>query len=165
LSASERADQWHLAARGDVKVVLGARSAVFAPLQNLGLVIIDEEQESAYKQEEMPRYHAREIALQRMKDHGVLILGSATPSLESFTAARSGDYELLSLPERVDNKPLPSVTVVDMREEMLAGNRSMFSRTLQLELHECLGRGEQAILFLNRRGYASFVLCRECGLP
>lgn len=163
LSTSERADQWRRAAVGDVQVVLGARSAVFAPLHNLGLIIIDEEQEGAYKQEDTPRYHARAVAGARVAHNGVLLLGSATPSMESYAAAVRGELELLRLPERVDSKPLPTVAVVDMREELLAGNRSMFSRTLQMELHECLARREQAILFLNRRGFASFVLCRECG--
>ncbi len=164
LSISERAEQWHAAADGRAQVVLGARSAVFAPVSNLGLIVIDEEQEGAYKQEEGPRYHARDVAQARVEhEGGLLILGSATPSLESFSAALSGEYELLRLPHRVENKPLPQVSIVDMREELLAGNRTMFSRELQMELHACLARHEQALLFLNRRGYASFVLCRECG--
>jgi primosomal protein N' (replication factor Y) len=163
LSISERADQWHAAADGGVQVVLGARSAVFAPLRNLGLIIIDEEQENAYKQEETPRYHTRDVAARRLSKNGVLVLGSATPSIESYTAAQQQQFELLRLPHRVDNSPLPPVEVVDMREELLAGNRSIFSRKLQLELHNCLTHGEQAVLFLNRRGFASFVLCRECG--
>lgn len=164
LSTSERADQWYAARRGEVQVVLGARSAVFAPLSNLGLIIVDEEQETAYKQEENPRYHAREIAEARANHEGaVLLLGSATPSLESYQRMLQGELTLLSLPERVDNRPLPEVTVVDMREELLAGNRSMFSQVLQQELHNCLAQKQQAILFLNRRGFASFVLCRACG--
>jgi primosomal protein N' (replication factor Y) len=165
LSTSERADQWRAAARGDVQVVLGARSAVFAPLANLGIIVIDEEQEGAYKQEETPRYHAREVALARVQQEGgVLLLGSATPSLETFAAASRGELELLRLPHRVHSRPLPVVSIVDMREELLAGNRLMFSRRLQMEMHACLAKQEQAILFLNRRGYASFVLCRECGV-
>ena len=164
LSVSERAEQWQAVAEGQARVILGARSAVFAPVSNLGLIVIDEEQESAYKQEEAPRYHAREVAKARVeREGGLLLLGSATPSLESFHAALNGEYELLRLPSRVENKPLPRVTVVDMREELRAGNRTMFSRELQMALHTCLARQEQALLFLNRRGYASFVLCRECG--
>lgn len=164
LSTSERADQWRAAYEGEVRVVLGARSAVFAPLSDLGLIVIDEEHESAYKQEEAPRYHAREVALERVRRcGGVLLLGSATPSLESYRKVQEGALELLELPERVDGKPLPKVELVDMREELMAGNRTMFSRELYAALHDCLVRGEQAILFLNRRGFATFLLCRQCG--
>jgi primosomal protein N' (replication factor Y) len=165
LSVGERAEQWQAVAAGRAQVVLGARSAVFAPVSNLGLIVIDEEQENAYKQEEVPRYHARDIARARVeREGGLLVLGSATPSIESYSAALAGDYELLTLPNRVENKPLPTVNIIDMREELLAGNRTMFSRELQMQLHACLSRGEQALLFLNRRGFASFVLCRECGV-
>ena len=145
--------------RRSARVILGARSAVFAPVSNLGLIVIDEEQESAYKQEEAPRYHAREVAKARVeREGGLLLLGSATPSLESFHAALNGEYELLRLPSRVENKPLPRVTVVDMREELRAGNRTMFSRELQMALHTCLA-GKSKLCFEPSR------LCLICALP
>jgi len=165
LSAGERHDQWWRARRGEVDLVVGARSAVFAPLPRLGLIAIDEEHENSYKQEETPRYHARDVALERGRREGaVVLLGSATPSVESYHAAAAGDYRLLPLEERVPGRPLPEVVVVDMRRELREKNRSIFSRDLQAALGGLLERGEQAILFLNRRGHSTFVLCRECGL-
>jgi len=164
LGAGERFDQWERVARGEAPIVVGARSAVFAPVSNLGLIIVDEEHETSYKQEESPRYHAREVALERARRAGALcVLGSATPSLESYVRAREGAFHWVRLTRRVDGRALPEVEVVDMRAEMLAGNRSIFSGRLVDALRECLGRGRQAVLFLNRRGFSQFVLCRECG--
>lgn len=164
LGAGERFDQWERVAQGHAPIVVGARSAVFAPVPNLGLIIVDEEHETSYKQEESPRYHARDVALERARRAGALcLLGSATPSLESYVAARKGEWRLVRLRQRVDGRPLPPVEVVDMRAEMVAGNRSIFSGRLVEALAECLGRGRQAVLFLNRRGFSQFMLCRECG--
>ncbi|NLZ39372.1 MAG: primosomal protein N' [Firmicutes bacterium] len=164
LSAGERYDEWCRVANGEALVVIGARSAVFAPVQKLGLIILDEEHESTYKQEERPHYHAREIALWRAKWHkATVILGSATPSLESYRNAQCGNYILLQLPERIADRSLPSVEIVDMRQELKDGHKSIFSRTLIAALQDTLQKKQQAILFLNRRGYATFVLCRECG--
>ncbi|KYD23696.1 primosomal protein N' [Geobacillus sp. B4113_201601] len=164
LSVGEKYDEWRKIHRKEVQLVVGARSAVFAPFENLGMIIIDEEHETSYKQEEMPRYHARDVAIYRARRHGCpVVLGSATPSLETFARAAKGVYELLELPERVADRALPDVHVVDMREELRSGNRSMFSRRLLDELRLRLDRGEQAVLFLNRRGYSTFVMCRSCG--
>lgn len=164
LSAGERYDEWRKIRRGEVQVAIGARSAIFAPFTNLGLMIIDEEHESSYKQEESPRYHAREIARWRAQFHqATLVLGSATPSLESYYHARTNTYRWITLNERVHGRPFPSMEVVDMREELKHGNRTMFSKALTKSLEETIARGEQAVLFLNRRGYATFVLCRSCG--
>lgn len=166
LSQGERYDEWRKIQRGDVRVAVGARSAVFAPFANLGLIIMDEEHESSYKQEESPKYHTRAVAEQRMLHHGgVLVLGSATPAIETYYAAAvpGGGPELLALPSRVEGRPLPAVRLVDLREELKAGNRSMFSRALAGALRQRLERGEQSVLLLNRRGYATFVLCRSCG--
>ncbi|MHB9057991.1 MAG: primosomal protein N' [Bacillota bacterium] len=178
LSDGERYDEWRRIYGGKVRVAVGARSAVFAPFADLGLVVLDEEHEGSYKQEEDPRYHAREVAEHRaMRRGAVLLLGSATPSLESYhaatTAAGAGAganrlvdvpaMQLLCLPERVGHRPLPTVTIVDLREELKAENRSVLSRLLQEKLADRLAKREQAILFLNRRGFSTFVLCRECG--
>ena len=164
LGAGERFDQWERVAHGRAPIVVGARSAVFAPVPDLGLVIVDEEHETSYKQEESPRYHAREVALERARRAGALcVLGSATPSLESYVQARRGELRLVRLRRRVDGRELPPVEVVDMRAEMVAGNRTIFSARLTEALAECLSRGRQAVLFLNRRGHAQFLLCRECG--
>ncbi|GGG12930.1 primosomal protein N' [Paenibacillus abyssi] len=171
LSNGERYDEWRKIKEKRVKVAIGARSAIFAPFERIGLIIIDEEHESSYKQEESPKYHARDVAVKRAKQHGAtVVLGSATPSLESYAAARraslQGDGQsdaLLPLPERVGGRPLPPVEIVDMREELKAGNRSMFSRRLHQALGERLERGEQSVLLLNRRGYSTFVMCRSCG--
>ncbi len=164
LSAGERFDQWSLAARGDARVVIGPRSALFAPVHDLHLVVIDEEHESSYKQGSAPRYHAREAAERLCAETGaVLVLGSATPSFESRTAADEGRYRRVVLPERVGGGAMPSVTVVDMAKEFSEGHRSMFSRSLLAALEDVEARRDKAVLFLNRRGFASFVLCRECG--
>lgn len=165
LGTGERHDEWRRVFRGEAPVVLGARSAVFAPLTRLGLIIIDEEHEPSYKQDEDPKYHARDVALRRAETHGaVVVLGSATPSLRAYAQAIKGENcRLLKLPRRVDDRPMPSVSVVDLREEYRSGNRSVFSRFLVDKIRERLARREQVILFLNRRGYATVILCRECG--
>jgi primosomal protein N' (replication factor Y) len=164
LSAGEKYDEWRKIQRAEVKVVVGARSAIFAPFQNLGLIILDEEHESSYKQDDAPRYHARDVAIWRSKQHQCpVILGSATPSLESYARAQKGVYELLVLKNRAKSQPLPDVHIVDMREELRTGNRSMFSIELAEAIRERLQRNEQVVLFLNKRGYSSFVLCRDCG--
>ncbi|AJY76456.1 primosomal protein N' [Paenibacillus beijingensis] len=170
LSNGERYDEWRKIRERRVEVAIGARSAVFAPFERIGLIVIDEEHESSYKQEETPKYHARDVAVRRAKQHGaVVVLGSATPSLETYAAAvRSAGPDgrpasLLPLPERVGARPMPPVAVVDMRQELKGGNRSMFSRALHEGLAARLERGEQSVLLLNRRGYSTFVMCRSCG--
>ncbi|WP_027408186.1 primosomal protein N' [Anoxybacteroides tepidamans] len=164
LSIGEKYDEWRKIHRKEVQLVVGARSAIFAPFDNLGMVIIDEEHEASYKQEETPRYHARDVAIYRARFHQCpVVLGSATPSLESFARAKKGVYELLTLSKRMSDNGLPTVSVVDMREELRIGNRSMFSRTLFEKLQDRLHKGEQSVLFLNRRGYSTFVMCRDCG--
>ncbi|WP_458352896.1 primosomal protein N' [Peribacillus frigoritolerans] len=165
LSVGEKYDEWRKIHRKEVKVVVGARSAVFAPFENLGLVIIDEEHESSYKQEETPRYHARDVAIERAKSYGCpVILGSATPTLESFARAKKNVYKLLTLSQRMNKNALPAVDIVDMREELRTGNRSMFSELLFTKLKGRLDKGEQTVLMLNKRGHSSFVMCRSCGL-
>ncbi|MFJ7992194.1 primosomal protein N' [Peribacillus frigoritolerans] len=165
LSVGEKYDEWRKIHRKEVKVVVGARSAVFAPFENLGLVIIDEEHESSYKQEETPRYHARDVAIERAKSYGCpVILGSATPTLESFARAKKKVYKLLTLSQRMNKNALPAVDIVDMREELRTGNRSMFSELLFTKLKDRLDKGEQTVLMLNKRGHSSFVMCRSCGL-
>jgi primosomal protein N' (replication factor Y) (superfamily II helicase) len=164
LSAGEKYDEWRKIQRREVKVVVGARSAIYAPFENLGIIIIDEEHETSYKQEENPRYHARDVAIKRSATHRCsVVLGSATPSLESFARAQKGVYTLLNLPSRMNEQPLPSVEIVDMREELREGNRSMFSRVLFEKLQDRIEKGEQTVLFLNKRGHSSFVMCRDCG--
>ena len=176
LPPSQQFDEWQRIRGGQADIVIGSRSAVFAPLPRLGLVIVDEEHEWAYKQDHTPRYHARDVALKRAELSGsVAILGSATPDLVSYYRAQKGDYRLLSLPARVGRRkaangteliaelPMPHVQVVDMRAELRAGNPSVFSRSLQSALSDTLARKEQAILYLNRRGSNSFILCRSCG--
>ncbi|WP_031534366.1 MULTISPECIES: primosomal protein N' [unclassified Bacillus (in: firmicutes)] len=164
LSVGEKYDEWRKIQRNEVKVVVGARSAIFAPFTNLGIIIIDEEHEMTYKQEENPRYHAKDVAIERGKKHGCsIILGSATPSLESFARAQKGVYTLLSLPNRMNNQSLPNVEIIDMREELRTGNRSMFSEVLLDKLKDRLEKKEQTVLFLNKRGHSSFVMCRDCG--
>ena len=164
LSAGERSDQMERTRNGDIDIVIGPRSALFTPFAHLGLVIIDEEHEASYKSENMPKYHAREVAeaLCRMKGAS-LLLGSATPSLTSYYRAKKGEIKLLELKERIAGGQLPKVYVEDLREELKHGNRSIFSRRLQAMLADRLEKGEQSILFLNRRGYAGFVSCRACG--
>ncbi|WP_313885423.1 primosomal protein N' [Desulfallas sp. Bu1-1] len=166
MSDGERFDEWTRIERGEARVVLGARSAVLAPVPDPGLVVVDEEHEWSYKQEEAPRYHARAVALYRAQKHnGVLVLGSATPSLETFCRALPGGvYKRLSLDNRIDGRSMPAVRVVDMREEVRAGNGSIFSRVLLQKLRKKIHNNEQAIVFLNRRGLNTLVVCRECGL-
>lgn len=164
LSAGERYDQWELVATGEARVVVGARSALFAPVRDLRLVVIDEEHESSYKQSSAPRYHARDAAAELCAATGAaLVLGSATPSLESLEQCERGGWARVEMPERVAGGSLPDVQVVDMGAEFGDGHRSMFSRPLIAGLTSAMERGEKAVLFLNRRGFASFLLCRECG--
>ncbi len=165
LTPDERAEQWHRIRRGEARVVVGTRSAVFAPVAKLGLMIVDEEHDSSYKQEENPRYHARDVTVMRAKFAGVsVILGSATPSLESWQNAQRGRYQLVEMHQRVMERPLPSVELVDMRREFQeTGQDHLFSRRLIEETEATLARDEQAIILLNRRGYSFVVLCRACG--
>ncbi len=164
LSVGEKYDEWRKIHRKEARVVVGARSAIFAPFKKLGIIIIDEEHESSYKQEENPRYHARDIAIQRGKFHRCpVILGSATPTLESYARAQKGVYTLCTLNERVNNKDLPKAEIVDMREELRSGNRSLFSQSLFDRLKDRKEKGEQSVLLLNRRGYSTFINCRDCG--
>jgi len=165
LTPDERAEQWHRIRRGEARVVVGTRSAVFAPMAGLALVIVDEEHDGSYKQEETPRYHARDVAVMRAKLAGAaVVLGSATPSLESWANAERGRYALIEMRERVNSRPLPTVELVDMRAEFQAvGKEEIFSRVLVEQVRNTLGRGEQAIVLLNRRGYSFTVICRSCG--
>ncbi|MGA6985178.1 MAG: primosomal protein N' [Terriglobales bacterium] len=165
LSAAERAEQWHRIRRGEARVVAGTRSAVFAPVSDLALIIVDEEQDSSYKQEETPRYHARDVAVMRAKMAGaVVVLGSATPSLESYYNAKKNKYALVELPDRVEMRPLPEVEIVDMRQEFQeTGQEQVISRKLAEEIRERLEKKEQVMVLLNRRGYSPVVLCRACG--
>ena len=166
LSAGERYDQYRLAKEGKLDIMIGPRSALFTPFQNLGGIVIDEEHETSYKSEQVPKYHARETAIQLAKmTNSCVILGSATPSLEAYAKACSGEYKLLELKDRAKGAKLPEVEIIDLKEEMAAKNRSMFSRALQREMEERLIRGEQTMLFLNRRGYSGSVSCRSCGKP
>ena len=162
MSAGERYDQYEKAKNGEIDIMIGPRSALFTPFSNLGIIIIDEEHEESYKSETVPRYHARETAQRRAEMEGAkLILGSATP--ESYYRAEKGEYCLLEMKRRANRQKLPYVWIGDMRNEMREGNRSILSRYLQEQLGMCLERGDQAMLFLNRRGYAGFVACRSCG--
>ncbi len=164
LSLGERLDEWHRLKEGKARVAIGTRSAVFAPLENLGLIIMDEEQESSYQSESSPRYHARDVAKYRAASEGaLLLLGSATPSIDSFYRAKNGIYTLLTLKNRFNQKKLPDVYVVDMGEEVKNGNRSVYSSVLLEELRYNLDHGEQSILLLNRRGYHTIVACAQCG--
>lgn len=164
LSAGERFDEWRRIRLGRARIVIGARSAIFAPVESLGAVIVDEEHEQTYLSDRFPRYDAREIAISRGKREGAaVVLASATPSIYSYAMCRRGDYTLIEMPHRVLNRPMPAVHLVDMRQELRLGNHSMFSTLLQNKLDECISRGQQAMLFINRRGYASSVNCRRCG--
>jgi primosomal protein N' (replication factor Y) len=165
LTPDERAEQWHRIRRGEARIVVGTRSAVFAPMVDLGLIIVDEEHDSSYKQEETPRYHGRDVAVMRAKlNEAVVVLGSATPSLESWSNAEKGRYVLVEMRERVMARPLPDVELVDMRTEFReTGQEHIFSRKLIEETQATIDRGEQVILLLNRRGYSSVVMCRSCG--
>ena len=165
LSAGERYDEWRRIRRGDARLVIGARSAVFAPVENLGAVLIDEEHEPSYQNEQHPQYDARDIAVWRAEhENAICLMGSATPSILSFALARRGDYTLLQLSSRANGLPLPEIRVIDMRQELKSGNRSIFSEELQTRLTETIRSGQQAILFINRRGYAPGMTCRMCGL-
>ena len=164
LSAGERFDEWRRIRRGDARVIIGARSAVFAPTENLGLIVVDEEHETTYLSDRHPRYDAREVARWRCEEEGAtLLLASATPSILSFARARRGDYTLVEMPTRVLNRPMPEVEIVDMRRELEQGNRSVLSGRLVSALRDCLRRGQQAMLLMNRRGYNAFISCRSCG--
>jgi primosomal protein N' (replication factor Y) len=165
LSDAERAAQWHRIRNGEARIAVGTRSAIFAPVRDLALIIVDEEHDSSYKQEETPRYHGRDVAVVRGRALGAtVVLGSATPSLESYQNATQGKYALVELPDRVQARPLPEVELVDMREEFQqVGKESVLSRRLIEEMTASLSRGEQAMILLNRRGYSAWVMCRACG--
>lgn len=164
LSKGEKYDQWLRAKEGDIDVIIGPRSALFVPFPNLGLIVIDEEHEGSYKSEQTPKYHARETAIRKAQMEGAsVILGSATPSIESYHKALDGTYRLWELTERAKDAVLPKVYIEDLREELKRGNRSMFSQRLHKLIEDRLAKGEQIMLFLNRRGFAGFVSCRSCG--
>jgi primosomal protein N' (replication factor Y) len=165
LTPDERAEQWHRIRRGEARIVVGTRSAVFAPMVSLGLILVDEEHDTSYKQEETPRYHGRDVAVMRAKfNNAVVVLGSATPSLESWANAERGRYTRIEMLTRVMDRPLPTVELVDMRTEFRETAREdIFSRQLVAETQAALDRGEQVIILLNRRGYSFTVLCRSCG--
>ena len=164
LSAGERYDEWRRIRRGEAQIVIGARSAVFAPLENVGIIVLDEEHETSYNSENAPRYRTADIAAERAAYNGcALVLGSATPLVESFYRARRGDFRLVRLDRRVNGQNMPAVSVVDMKRELRRGNHSVFSGELADALEETYRRGEQSILFLNRRGYAPTVICADCG--
>src|SRR6202789_1765306 len=165
LSAGERHDEWHKIRQGRARIVIGARSAIFAPVEPLGLIIVDEEHETSYKQEEAPRYHARDVAIMRgQMENAVVVLGSATPSLESYYNCKRGKFSLLELPERVDHQKMPHVRVVDMRQAAHQEKGTpLFSPQLKEAITQRLERGEQTILFLNRRGYSTSLQCPKCG--
>lgn len=164
LSERERFDAWQACLRDEIDVIVGARSAVYAPLRNVRLLVVDESHETSYKQDTVPRYHAVAVARERMRrENGVLLLGSATPSIESYAAARAGKIGLIELPERATKLPLPAVRIVDLGQEFESGNRRIFSSVLVQALAERFRRGEKSVLFVNRRGSAGFILCRSCG--
>jgi len=164
LSPGEKYDQCMRAATGEIDIVIGPRSALFVPFPNLGMIVIDEEHEASYKSENTPKYHAREVAEHLAQvSNAALVLGSATPSLEAYYRAKKGEYRLFELKERLTGGALPVVSVVDLRDELRAGNRTIFSRRLQALIKDRLYKGEQSILFLNRRGYSGFISCRACG--
>ena len=164
LSAGERYDQYLRAKRSEIQILIGPRSALFAPFPDLGLIVIDEEHETSYQSDSMPKYHAREVAVQRAKMLSAsVVLGSASPSMEAYYRCQTGEYQLFRLTERAGNATLPTVQIADLREEMKAKNYSIFSRALQEKMEECLEKKEQIMLFINRRGYAGFVSCRSCG--
>ncbi len=164
LTPGQRFDEWRRVRRGEAKVVIGARSAIFAPASQVGLIIVDEEHETTYLSDRMPRYDAREVAQARCDREGAtLILASATPSMGSFDRALAGELTLLEMPNRVLGRPMPAVQLVDMREELRNGNKSIFSGPLMEGLRDCMRQGQQAMLFINRRGYNTFVKCRQCG--
>lgn len=164
LTAAQKHDQLEKARRGDVDIIIGPRSALFSPFKNLGIIIIDEEHEGTYKNENVPRYHAREVAIKRAElSDAIVVMGSATPSVESYFAAEHGRYQLYTLEKRATGRGLPDVEIVDLRDELSSGNRSMVSRRLYELIADRLSKNEQIMLFINRRGYSSFVSCRSCG--
>ncbi|MBQ9728523.1 MAG: primosomal protein N' [Clostridia bacterium] len=164
LSAGERFDEWWRLRTGEAKIAIGARSAVFAPLENLGVIIVDEEHDSSYSSETAPRYNTFDVALLRAKYNNCkLVLGSATPSVETYKRASEGEFSLIRLNKRINKRPLPEIVIADMRREVRRGNNSAFSAALKEEIEKCLLEGNQAILFLNRRGYSQTVICKECG--
>src|SRR5436853_224619 len=164
LSEGERHDEWHKVHSGRARIVIGARSAVFAPLKNLGLIVVDEEHETSYKQEEAPRYHARDVAVVRAKiERAVVLLGSATPSLESYHNTLTKKYELASLTQRVDNCQMPLIRVIDLRQEQRSGRAPILSEKLRSAISDRIAKREQTILFLNRRGFSTSLLCSNCG--
>jgi len=164
MTIKQREAEWNRIASGEAKVVFGTRSALFTPVRNIGLIVMDEEYENTYKSEQNPKYHARDVALKLCDLNGaLLILGSATPSVETFYRAKTGEYGMAVLPDRIDNRPLPPVEVVDMRRELKSGNRGVLSTKLRAEIKKVLEAKKQVILFINRRGYFTFVMCRECG--
>ena len=164
LSAGERFDEWQRLREGSAKIAVGARSAVFAPVENIGLIVIDEEHDGSYSSESSPRYNTFDIALLRARhNHCKLVLGSATPSVETYRRAVEGEFQLITLPERINARPMPQVRLVDMRREVRRGNATPFSGLLREKLTACLAGGNQAIIFLNRRGYSQTVMCRDCG--
>jgi len=164
LNASERYDEWKRLKTGKAHIAIGARSAIFAPLENIGAIIIDEEHDTSYLSESNPRYDTKRIAEYRAKANGgVLVLGSATPDMDTYLKATQGEYHLITLKNRISKHALPEMEIVDMTQEFRMGNRSLFSVALQDALKETIARGEQAMLFLNRRGFASFIRCKECG--
>ena len=164
LSAGERFDEWWRLRTGEAKIAIGARSAIFAPLENLGLIIIDEEHDGSYKSESSPRYSTHDVAFERAKlSSAKIVLGSATPSVETYLRAKENEYNLVELPDRVNKKPLPDIEIVDMRSEVRRGNSSPFSQALISELETCLVGGNQAMIFLNQRGFSKSVICTDCG--
>ncbi|MBO7377869.1 MAG: primosomal protein N', partial [Clostridia bacterium] len=164
LSQGERFDEWWRLRSGEARIAIGARSAVFAPVENVGILIIDEEHDGSYASETAPRYNTVEIAKFRADHNGCkLVLGSATPSVESYVKAARGEYQLVKMPDRINKKPLPEIIIADMRKEVRRGNNTAFSSYLREELKDCLGGGNQAMIFLNRRGYSQTVICQECG--
>ena len=164
LTEGERFDEWQRILYGEATVVVGARSAIFAPVKNVGIIIIDEEHDGSYVSESNPRYDTYSVARERAKNVGArLVIGSATPSIDSYTRAKKGEITLVEMKNRVNGKPLPDMHIVDMSRELREGNKGVFSRELIHELTECINAGKQAIIFINRRGYASFLCCRECG--
>jgi len=164
LSQGRRVEEWHRIRSGEAKVVVGARSALFSPVQNLGLIVIDEEHEGSYKQEETPRYHARDVAKKRAEiEKAVLVLGSATPSLESFHASETGEMKCLTLPDRIENRPLPIVEIVDMRRQREGKRERIFSTALEQAIRDAIFKKEQVMLLLNRRGFSTHLHCASCG--
>ena len=164
LSVGERYDQWYKIKSGTAKIVIGARSAIFAPIKDLGIIIIDEEHDGSYKSEMTPRYNVKEVSRYLAKEHNIpIVYGSATPDMSTFYKAQSGEIELLKLTKRANNADLPSVNIIDMRQELANGNRSTISMSLFNNIKQNLSEKKQTILFLNRRGYSTFILCRDCG--